>query len=112
MRRLIQQSRETELLLCGTRIHHQVEVHVDHSSRYLTKVADQIICLVSPAQARSFVWQDDLDNSIVIIDEEQSDRLYTFEVSTTNEQEENVSVREGFKARNPDSPRFQPKLML
>jgi hypothetical protein len=33
------------------------------------------------------------------IDDEQSDRLFSYEVSKTNEQEEGVTVRPGFSVR-------------
>ena len=44
------------------------------------------------------VWNDDLDD--VLTDDEEDDdepdRIFTFEVAKTNEQEENVTVRKGF----------------
>jgi len=42
------------------------------------------------------VWGNDNDDDLDA-DNEESDRLYTFEVAKTNEQEENVSVRPGFQ---------------
>jgi len=42
------------------------------------------------------VWGNDNDDDLDA-DDEESDRLYTFEVAKTNEQEENVSVRPGFQ---------------
>jgi hypothetical protein len=50
------------------------------------------------------VWadhNDDSDNSDM--DNEESDRLVTFEVAKTKEQEENVTIRPGFQVRLPPS---------
>ncbi|KAJ7231899.1 hypothetical protein B0H12DRAFT_204922 [Mycena haematopus] len=63
--------------------------------RYLTKVSDQAICLISPDHARTIVWNDEAEDNPMDI-EEGSDRLFTFEVAKTNEQEETVSVAPGF----------------
>ncbi|KAF8216813.1 hypothetical protein K438DRAFT_1658303 [Mycena galopus ATCC 62051] len=63
--------------------------------RYLTKVSDQVICLISPEHARAMVWNDEAEDISMDI-EEGSDRLFTFEVAKTNEQDESVTVRPGF----------------
>ncbi|KAJ6534677.1 hypothetical protein DFH09DRAFT_932195, partial [Mycena vulgaris] len=63
--------------------------------RYLTKIVDQVTCLISPEHARAIVWNDEAEDLPMDIDEE-SDRLFTFEVAKTNEQDEDVSVRPGF----------------
>lgn len=66
--------------------------------RYLSKVADQTVCLIPPEHARTFVWKEDADDIIVVdIEDGSFDRMYTFEVSKTNEQEENVQMRTGFE---------------
>lgn len=64
--------------------------------RYLTKLVDQLVCLISPKQTRSITWKDDHEDSMMEFEDDESDRLFTFEVAKTNEQEENVSVRPGF----------------
>lgn len=72
--------------------------------RYLTKVADQTVVLISPAQAQSLVWKgiaEDGDEDMDMDEEDQSDRLFSFEVSKSKEQEENVTMREGFKVSLP-----------
>jgi hypothetical protein len=51
---------------------------------------------MSPRQEDSIVWSDNPETEITDIDDEQSDRLFTFEVAKTNEQEEGVTVRRGF----------------
>ena len=51
---------------------------------------------MSPEQEKSIVWSDEPDTEAMDIDDEQSDRLFSFEVSKTNEQEEGVTVRPGF----------------
>jgi hypothetical protein len=53
-------------------------------NRYLTKICDQLIALLSPSHTTSLVWGDE-------------DRLYTYEVAKQNEQEESASLRPGFK---------------
>ncbi|KAF7370364.1 VWFA domain-containing protein [Mycena sanguinolenta] len=68
--------------------------------RYLTKVADQVVCLISPEHARAIVWNDDAEDTPMDI-EEGSDRLFTFEVAKTNEQEEAVSAGLGFTMHAP-----------
>jgi hypothetical protein len=77
--------------------------------RYLTKIADQVLALVSPSQASRLVWKtgaendEDDEESEESNDEEESDRLFSFEVSKSKEQEENVTAREGFKVFLPRS---------
>lgn len=68
--------------------------------RYLTKLCDQITVLISSEHAGAMVWGDENDDDLDR-DNEESDRLYTFEVAKTNEQEENVSIRPGFQVFSP-----------
>lgn len=70
--------------------------------RYLTKMCDQVTALISPEHARSIVWSEqDGENTVMEMEEDQdqdeSDRMFTFEVTKTNEQEETVTSRPGFK---------------
>jgi hypothetical protein len=80
--------------------------------RYLTKIADQVLALVSPSQASRLVWKsntenDDYDDDFgEFNDEEDSDRLFSFEVSKSKEQEENVTAREGFKMLLPKPTKY------
>jgi len=64
-------------------------------------MCDQVVSLVSSSQTKEIVWRegDDMDIDVDIIDgdDDHADRLYTFEVSKTNEQEESVTVRQGFQ---------------
>ena len=66
--------------------------------RYLTKLCDQLVCLVSAEHSKGIVWDEDDDNDDVSTQSEndESDRLYYFEVAKTNDQEENVIARQGF----------------
>jgi hypothetical protein len=67
-------------------------------NRYLTKLCDQVVALLSPEHSASIVWNDgDGDNKSVDVDVGDSDRLFTFEISKTNEQEENAVARPGFQ---------------
>ncbi|KEP46929.1 von willebrand factor type A domain protein, partial [Rhizoctonia solani 123E] len=67
--------------------------------RYLTKLADQTISLVSPSQARAFVWDTNAHNKDLPEDQQENDddsRLYSFEVSKSLEQEEDAVGSPGF----------------
>lgn len=44
------------------------------------------------------VWSEDSEETDTMdVDDDEDDRLFTFEVAKTNEQEENVTPRPGFK---------------
>ncbi|KAG1840861.1 hypothetical protein C8R48DRAFT_739797 [Suillus tomentosus] len=69
--------------------------------RYLTKMCDQVTALISQEHAQSIVWNSQEGEDIVMDldeDHDESSRLFTFEVAKTNEQEEAVKPRPGFKA--------------
>ena len=62
----------------------------------MTKIADQLYCLISSGHASSLAWAGDVPDELVTDEEDdQGDRLFTFEVMKTNEQEENVVPRPG-----------------
>ncbi|KAF8690053.1 hypothetical protein RHS03_09010, partial [Rhizoctonia solani] len=68
--------------------------------RYLTKLSDQIIALVSPSQAEAFVWDANAHNKDLPEDQRDNDddsRLFSFEVSKSLEQEEDAVGSDGFK---------------
>ncbi|KAH9029425.1 hypothetical protein EDB85DRAFT_1867188 [Lactarius pseudohatsudake] len=67
--------------------------------RYLTKLCDQLVCLLSTEHSQAIVWGDevdDMDDASLDSENDDSDRLYDFMVAKTNEQEENVIARQGF----------------
>jgi len=64
--------------------------------RYLTKLCDQIICLLSSKHSQAIVWGDD------------SGLLYDFVVVKTCDQEENVVARPGFTIESPFFVHHQP----
>ena len=72
--------------------------HTNPSScSFLTKIADQTMCLISPEHAQKMVWKEaavEDDNADL---DEDADRFFTFEVAKTNEQEEDVAVRPGIR---------------
>ncbi|TFY78517.1 hypothetical protein EWM64_g5493 [Hericium alpestre] len=77
--------------------------------RYLMKVSDQRVALISSHHARAIVWRDDDGDDVSMdMDEEESDRLYTFEVAKTKEQEEDVTSREGFKLSSSSIAAYEP----
>ena len=70
------------------------------SSRYLTKISDQVICLLADKHSDAIVWRDDIEvEDEDEDDEDDGDRMFTFEVSKTNEQEEGVTSKTGFTVR-------------
>ncbi|CAL1701264.1 unnamed protein product [Somion occarium] len=75
--------------------------------RFLTKIADQIIALISDEDASKIVWRDTSHDTPVDADDDEIDRLFTFQVAKTNEQEENVSIRPGFTLDLPKSEEVQ-----
>ena len=63
-------------------------------------MCDQVVSLISSEHAQTILWneeEDSEDEDILEVDHDESDRMFTFEVSQTNEQEETVAVRKGFK---------------
>ncbi|KAH8993666.1 hypothetical protein EDB83DRAFT_2325213 [Lactarius deliciosus] len=93
--------------------------------RYLTKMCDQVVALLSADHSASIVWNDeDGDTNSVDIDAGDSERLFAFEVAKTNEQEESAVSRPGFQMNSsiifpyeapPDCPvdpsLFAPRLL-
>ncbi|KAI0292593.1 hypothetical protein B0F90DRAFT_1645427, partial [Multifurca ochricompacta] len=82
--------------------------------RYLTKLCDQLVCLLSTEHSQTIVWGDDDDGDCDNRDNDDdevstgsvdsdSDRFYHFEVAKTKEQQENVITRMGFTVRLLDS---------
>jgi hypothetical protein len=83
-------------------------------SRYLSKLCDQLVCLLSREHSDAIAWGDDDDGADTEDDDDDSNgattdsekaetsRFYHFEVAKTKDQEENVVVREGFTVRRQD----------
>lgn len=67
--------------------------------RYLTKLCDQVVCLIDDEHSSKLVWHEeetnheDLDNSL---DDDIESRLQTFSVEETQNQAESATAREGF----------------
>jgi len=82
--------------------------------RYLTKLTDQVFVFVSPEHAGSIVWKDSAveakdvamfedddangDDDDMHDDLFSSGRFFSFSVEKTDEQEEDVKMKPGFKA--------------
>ncbi|QRV84782.1 GTP-binding protein [Ceratobasidium sp. AG-Ba] len=68
--------------------------------RYLSKLAEQIVALISPEQANKFVWDTGARNKDLPADQANEDddesRLFSFEVSKSLEQEEDATSHPGF----------------
>jgi len=60
-------------------------------------MCDQFVALLSPEHSASIIWNDE-DNDSKPVD---TDRLFTFEVAKTNEQEENAIASPGFQVPIP-----------
>ena len=78
-------------------IHRSKSLSTYHLVRYLSKITDQLVALISNDHSRSIVWNDQKQESHVDAEGDETDRLYTFHVTKTNEQEESVTIRPGFK---------------
>ncbi|PVF95046.1 hypothetical protein CPB86DRAFT_739378 [Serendipita vermifera] len=72
--------------------------------RYLTKLCDQVICLLSDEHSNNLVWPDEeataLDVGFDVGNDDIYERLFSFSVKQTNEEEENVIPREGFTVQH------------
>lgn len=65
-------------------------------------MCDQVVALLSPEHSASIIWNDgDSDSKPVDTDVDGTDRLFTFEVAKTNEQEENAIASPGFQVPIP-----------
>lgn len=65
-------------------------------------MCDQVVALLSLEYSASIVWNDEDDDSNPVgTDVGDTDRLFTFEVAKTNEQEENVIASAGFQVPIP-----------
>jgi len=63
-------------------------------------MCDQVVSLISPEHAQTILWsEEDIEgeDDVLEVDHDESDRMFTFEVAQTNEKEESVTVRKGFK---------------
>jgi hypothetical protein len=84
--------------------------------RYLNKLCDQLVCLLSSKHSKALVWSsvdndrpdeecddddDDDDGASTNSQKTDPDRFVSFEVAKTKDQEENVGVRAGFVVRQP-----------
>jgi hypothetical protein len=58
------------------------------------------VALISPEHSKTMVWRDGHKIG-KRTGKQKSDRLFTFEVAKTNEQEENVTTRPGFMVGSP-----------
>ncbi|KIM24943.1 hypothetical protein M408DRAFT_224544 [Serendipita vermifera MAFF 305830] len=70
--------------------------------RYLTKLCDQLDCLISDEHSDLLVWKDETAQDLDDDDEYSSfgDRMIGYTVEQTKEEEENVLAEEGFVIRH------------
>ena len=69
--------------------------------RYITKITDQVVALISAEHANAMVWEQPAKNPSVLAEGNGFNRLFAFKVAKTNEQEEGVDSRQGFTVRMP-----------
>ncbi|KAI9511011.1 hypothetical protein F5148DRAFT_1274479 [Russula earlei] len=76
--------------------------------RYLTKICDQVVALLSEEFSASLVWgNEDSDSDSVDMDPGDDDsRLFTYEVEKRNEQEESAVLRPGFQMNSRHISRY------
>ena len=61
-------------------------------------MCDQVVVLLSPEYSASIVWDNDENGSGSLdLCTDDTDRMFNFEVSKKNEQEESAVVRPGFQ---------------
>lgn len=61
-----------------------------------------MVALISDDDARKIVWKEDVDDVVLFDpDNDDTDRMFTFEVTKTREQDETVTARPGFSVRRP-----------
>ena len=73
-------------------------------NRYLTKLCDQLVCLLSAEHSQAIVWGDsdkvdDLDDLSLDSENDDSELLIDFTAEKRDEQDESVIVRQGFTVR-------------
>lgn len=71
--------------------------------RYLSKLCDQIVCLIDDEHSSKLVWHDESTSHVELEDgsedEDADDRLFTFTVEQTQNQEEGATIHDGFSVR-------------
>jgi hypothetical protein len=91
------QSNGTGLLSSGSVSHSFVSCVLIVALRYLTKLADDIVALISRPHLETLVWKDeDEEDKWDSDDDDYDEREYNFEVSKSEEQDENVLAKSGF----------------
>ena len=76
-------------------------------------MCDQVVALLSPEYSTSIVWNDeDSDAKPADTDVGDTDRLFTFEVAKTSEQEENAIASPGFQVPIPFVVRIQLLVLI
>jgi hypothetical protein len=61
-------------------------------------ICDQIVALLSPEHSASLVWnEENNDTEDAYVETGGSDRVFEYQVSELNEQEENAVARPGFQ---------------
>ena len=91
--------------LCGTYprvVVRVIQLTLVHTScRFLTKLCDQVVALISDQHSEELVFKSDTEHVDVDFGDsdavDDSDRLYHFEVQQTRQQEDSATASKGFK---------------
>lgn len=73
-----------------------------YNARYLTKLCDQVVCLISDEHSAKLIFKDQPPNSTVDKGDEggspdfDDDGVFEFEVEETKKEEENAIPKQGF----------------
>ena len=77
-----------------------------NSCRFLTKLCDQVVALISDQHSEKLVFDNDMEDVDVDFDDpdavDDSDRVFSFEVQQTRQQEDSARAGKGFKVVSMD----------
>ncbi|PVF98364.1 hypothetical protein CPB86DRAFT_797339 [Serendipita vermifera] len=73
------------------------------SQRYLTKLCDQLVCVISDEDSEKIVWKevDPTEKRAAPSSIKQFDRLFSFTVEEINEEVETAKTQQGFMIKHP-----------
>lgn len=75
-----------------------VKILTELDSRYLCKLTDRQICLMTEDDVASFKWKGGADTEEDFVDKDDSDDICVeYEVQEDQQQKEDFSIREGFQ---------------
>ena len=84
-----------------------IQLNVSHiSCRFLTKLCDQVVALISDQHSERLVFENDTEDVDVDFDDsnavDDTDRVFHFVVQQTRQQEDSARAGKGFKVMSLD----------